>query len=119
MNTSPLTCNAIFLPESPNIMSPRTEDVSGCCPYGLRDNKTMPNSGEMEWTHGAQRRRFWFGGGWGGLTEAGGTVQGHVPDHPCAKTGPHQEKLLGHLLQGSLSLGSHLRQSEQLYEWLI
>ena len=62
---------------------------------------------------------FGCGDGWGGLTEAGGTVQGHVPDHPCAKTGPHQEELLGHLLQGPLPLGSHLQESERLYEWLI
>lgn len=55
-----------------------------------------------------------YGEGWGGLTEAGGTVQGHVPDHPCAKTGPHQEELLGYLLQWPLSLGSHLQESERL-----
>lgn len=54
-----------------------------------------------------------FGGGqcWG-LTKAGGTVQGHVPDHPGAEAGPHQEELLGHFPQGPLSLGGHLRESE-------
>lgn len=57
--------------------------------------------------------------GWSGLTEAGGTMQGHVPDHPCAKTGPHQEELLGHFLQGPLSLGSHLQESEQLQQWSV
>lgn len=54
------------------------------------------------------------GEGWGGLTEAGGAVQGHVPDHPGAETGPHQEELLGHFPQGPLSLGSHLQESECL-----
>lgn len=57
---------------------------------------------------------FGDGEGWGGFTEAGGAVQGHIPDHPRAKTGPHQEELLGHLLQGPLSLGSHLQESEWL-----
>lgn len=57
---------------------------------------------------------FGYGEGWGSLTEAGGTMQGHVPDHPCAETGPHQEELLGHFLQGPLSLGSHLQENERL-----
>lgn len=58
-----------------------------------------------------------YGEGWGGLTKAGGTMQRHVPDHPCAKAGPHQKELLGHFLQGPLSLGSHLQESECLKEW--
>lgn len=40
--------------------------------------------------------------------EAGGTVQGHVPDHPRTKARPHQQELLGYFLQRPLSLGSHL-----------
>lgn len=58
-----------------------------------------------------QKPVFGSGDCWG-LTKAGGTVQGHVPDHPGAKAGPHQEELLGHFPQGPLSLGGHLRESE-------
>lgn len=43
-------------------------------------------------------------------TKTGCTVQSHVPNHSCAKTGPHQEKLLSYFLQRALSLGSYLQE---------
>jgi hypothetical protein len=52
---------------------------------------------------------------WGDLTKAGGAVQGHIPDHSCAKTGPHQKELLGYFFQGPLSLGSHLQERNDFH----
>lgn len=43
-----------------------------------------------------------------GLTEAGRAVEGHVPDDSGPETRPHQQELLGHLLQAPGPLACHL-----------
>lgn len=48
------------------------------------------------------------------LTKAGRAVEGHIPDNSGTETWPHQQELLGHLLQATGPLPRHL---ERTFPW--
>lgn len=48
------------------------------------------------------------------LTKAGCAVEGHIPDDSGPETRPHQQELLGHLLQAPGPLACHL---ERTFPW--
>lgn len=48
------------------------------------------------------------------LTKAGRTVEGHITDDSGPETRPHQQELLGHLLQAPGPLACHL---ERTFPW--